>query len=112
MTTGAIADHVKFTPERRSSSSTRRYEAGYGPAASRPQAEGDRRRPPPGRGLEHDERYRRRAEFLQVLCKIWTEDDVDFRGGIGYFGTRVLPFVREIEDSEQDSIDSPVLVSA
>lgn len=30
--------------------------------------------------LEHDERYRRSAEFLQVLRKIWTEDDVDFRG--------------------------------
>ncbi len=30
--------------------------------------------------LEHDERYRRSAEFLQVLRKIWTEDEVDFRG--------------------------------
>ena len=31
--------------------------------------------------LEHDERYRRSAEFLQVLRKIWTEDDpVEFRG--------------------------------
>ncbi len=30
--------------------------------------------------LEHDERYRRSAEFLQVLRKIWTKDDVDFRG--------------------------------
>ncbi len=30
--------------------------------------------------LEHDERYRRSAEFLQVIRKIWTEDDVDFRG--------------------------------
>jgi len=30
--------------------------------------------------LEHAERYRRSAEFLQVLRKIWTEDDVDFRG--------------------------------
>ncbi len=30
--------------------------------------------------LEHDERYRRTAEFLQVLRKIWTEDNVDFRG--------------------------------
>ncbi|MFD4368081.1 dimethylsulfone monooxygenase SfnG [Rhodococcus sp. NPDC058521] len=30
--------------------------------------------------LEHDERYRRSAEFLEVLRKIWTEDDVDFRG--------------------------------
>ena len=30
--------------------------------------------------LEHDERYRRSEEFLQVLRKIWTEDDVDFRG--------------------------------
>ncbi|WP_065493276.1 dimethylsulfone monooxygenase SfnG [Rhodococcus opacus] len=30
--------------------------------------------------LKHDERYRRSAEFLQVLRKIWTEDDVDFRG--------------------------------
>lgn len=28
--------------------------------------------------LEHDERYRRSAEFLQVLRKIWTGDDVDF----------------------------------
>lgn len=28
----------------------------------------------------HDERYRRSAEFLQVLRKIWTEDEVDFRG--------------------------------
>src|SRR3954467_5652010 len=30
--------------------------------------------------LEHDERYRRSAEFLQVLRKICTEGDVDFRG--------------------------------
>ncbi len=30
--------------------------------------------------LEHDERYRRSAEFLQVLRKLWTEDNVDFRG--------------------------------
>ena len=30
--------------------------------------------------LEHDERYRRSAEFLQVLRTIWTEDNVDFRG--------------------------------
>jgi len=30
--------------------------------------------------LEHDERYRRSAEFLQVLRKLWTEDEVDFRG--------------------------------
>jgi FMNH2-dependent dimethyl sulfone monooxygenase len=31
-------------------------------------------------GLEHDAGDRRTAEFLQVLRKIWTEDDVDFRG--------------------------------
>ena len=30
--------------------------------------------------LEHDERYRRSAEFLQVMRKVWTEDDVEFRG--------------------------------
>ena len=30
--------------------------------------------------LETTRRYRRSAEFLQVLRKIWTEDDVDFRG--------------------------------
>ncbi|SIR60635.1 dimethylsulfone monooxygenase SfnG [Williamsia sterculiae] len=30
--------------------------------------------------LEHDERYRRSAEFLEVLRKIWTEDHVDFGG--------------------------------
>ncbi|MFW0786718.1 dimethylsulfone monooxygenase SfnG [Gordonia sp. CPCC 206044] len=30
--------------------------------------------------LEHDERYRRSAEFLEVLRTIWTTDDVDFRG--------------------------------
>jgi alkanesulfonate monooxygenase SsuD/methylene tetrahydromethanopterin reductase-like flavin-dependent oxidoreductase (luciferase family) len=30
--------------------------------------------------LEHDERYRRSAEFLQVLRAIWTTDSVDFRG--------------------------------
>src|SRR3981189_847418 len=31
--------------------------------------------------LEHDERYRRSAEFLQVLRAIWTSDDpVEFRG--------------------------------
>jgi dimethylsulfone monooxygenase len=35
-----------------------------------------------------------------------------FQEEIEYFGSRVLPLVREIEDSEQDSIDSPVLVSA
>ncbi|GAA0604957.1 dimethyl sulfone monooxygenase SfnG [Kribbella sandramycini] len=30
--------------------------------------------------LEHDERYRRSAEFLQVLRKLWTEDHVEFAG--------------------------------
>ena len=35
-----------------------------------------------------------------------------FQEEIEYFGSRVLPLVREIEDSEQDSIDSAVLVSA
>ncbi|GAA4398520.1 dimethylsulfone monooxygenase SfnG [Tsukamurella soli] len=30
--------------------------------------------------LEHDERYRRSAEFLQVIRKIWTEDHVEFAG--------------------------------
>jgi len=30
--------------------------------------------------LEHDERYRRSAEFLQVLRKLWTEDNVEFAG--------------------------------
>jgi dimethylsulfone monooxygenase len=30
--------------------------------------------------LEHDERYRRSAEFLQVLRKLWTEDEVEFAG--------------------------------
>jgi Luciferase-like monooxygenase len=35
-----------------------------------------------------------------------------FQEDIEYFGSRVLPLVREIEDSEADSVDSPVLVSA
>lgn len=30
--------------------------------------------------LEHDERYRRSAEFLEVIRKIWTEDNVDYGG--------------------------------
>jgi len=30
--------------------------------------------------LEHDERYRRSAEFLEVIRKIWTEDAVDYGG--------------------------------
>ncbi|ACY20854.1 Alkanesulfonate monooxygenase [Gordonia bronchialis DSM 43247] len=30
--------------------------------------------------LEHDERYRRSGEFLEVIRKIWTEDNVDYRG--------------------------------
>lgn len=30
--------------------------------------------------LEHDERYRRSAEFLEVIRKIWTEDNVEFAG--------------------------------
>lgn len=30
--------------------------------------------------LEHDERYRRSAEFLEVIRRIWTEDHVDFGG--------------------------------
>ncbi|MFF0489368.1 dimethylsulfone monooxygenase SfnG [Nocardia sp. NPDC003482] len=30
--------------------------------------------------LEHDERYRRSAEFLEVIRKIWTEDEVNFAG--------------------------------
>jgi FMNH2-dependent dimethyl sulfone monooxygenase len=35
-----------------------------------------------------------------------------FQEEIEYFGSRVLPLVREIEDSEKDSLGSPVLVSA
>ena len=35
-----------------------------------------------------------------------------FQEEIEYFGSRVLPLVREIENSEQDSVDSPVLASA
>jgi FMNH2-dependent dimethyl sulfone monooxygenase len=30
--------------------------------------------------LEHDERYRRSAEFMQVLREIWTRDDAEFAG--------------------------------
>src|ERR1700729_3431181 len=30
--------------------------------------------------LEHDERYRRSAEFMQALRLIWTEDDANFGG--------------------------------
>ncbi|MDN5750175.1 MAG: dimethyl sulfone monooxygenase SfnG [Pseudonocardia sp.] len=30
--------------------------------------------------LEHDERYRRSAEFMQVLREIWTNDHAEFRG--------------------------------
>lgn len=30
--------------------------------------------------LEHDERYRRSAEFLEVIRKIWTEDKVNYGG--------------------------------
>ena len=30
--------------------------------------------------LEHDERYRRSAEFIQVLRKLWTEENVRFAG--------------------------------
>ncbi len=30
--------------------------------------------------LEHDERYRRSAEFIQVLLEIWTADETQFAG--------------------------------
>jgi dimethylsulfone monooxygenase len=30
--------------------------------------------------LEHDERYRRSAEFIEVLRKLWTEENVQFAG--------------------------------
>ncbi|WP_067660453.1 dimethylsulfone monooxygenase SfnG [Nocardia harenae] len=30
--------------------------------------------------LEHDERYRRSGEFLEVIRKIWTEDEVNYGG--------------------------------
>lgn len=30
--------------------------------------------------LEHDERYRRSAEFIEVLRKLWTEENVHFHG--------------------------------
>jgi alkanesulfonate monooxygenase SsuD/methylene tetrahydromethanopterin reductase-like flavin-dependent oxidoreductase (luciferase family) len=142
---------------------------------------GSRTSPPTSASrLEHGERYRRSAEFLQVLRKIWAEDDVDFRGDfyrihdftlkpkplvtaerpnpeihlvqyndgfrtqligtpeqiaervaayrkrgvdlilggflhfqeeIEYFSSRVLPLVREIEDSEEDSVGEPILAS-
>lgn len=32
------------------------------------------------RWLEHDERYRRSAEFLEVIRKLWTEDNVNYAG--------------------------------
>ena len=35
-----------------------------------------------------------------------------FQEEIEYFGAKVLPLVREIEESEEDSVDSPVLASA
>jgi FMNH2-dependent dimethyl sulfone monooxygenase len=35
-----------------------------------------------------------------------------FQEETSYFGSRVLPLVREIEDSEQDSVGEPVLASA
>src|ERR1700727_1822023 len=40
----------------------------------------DESRQPGEPWLEHDERYRRSAEFMQALRLIWTEDDANFGG--------------------------------
>jgi FMNH2-dependent dimethyl sulfone monooxygenase len=45
--------------------------------------------------LEHDERYRRSAEFIEVLRKLWTEENVEFAGDfyrVNDFTLRPGPF--------------------
>lgn len=63
-----------------------------GAAAGHPAAEGHRRRPP---------------RVDRILGGF-----LHFQEEIEYFGTRVLPLVREIEAAESDSIGAPLLASA
>jgi dimethylsulfone monooxygenase len=41
-----------------------------------------------------------------------TSGFLHFQEDVEYFGSRVLPLVREIEESEEDSVGEPVLASA
>ncbi len=50
--------------------------------------------------LEHDERYRRSAEFIEILRGLWTEEEFNFRGDfytIKDFTLRPGPFEVEVE---------------
>ena len=68
-----------------------------------------------GKGSGFDEQ---RAVF-EILRRLFRKRGVDlilggflhFQEEIEYFGSRVLPLVREIEESEEDSTAQPVLAS-
>jgi alkanesulfonate monooxygenase SsuD/methylene tetrahydromethanopterin reductase-like flavin-dependent oxidoreductase (luciferase family) len=112
MTTERIADHVKFAywvPNVSNSTSDKRgmwadstfddlvqYNDGF-----RTQLIGT-----PEQIAERVAAYRKRGVDLILGGFLHFQEEIE------YFGSRVLPLVREIEDSEQDSVDSPVLVSA
>ncbi len=52
------------------------------------------------------------AEYRKRGADLILGGFLHFQEEIEYFGKHVLPLVREIEASEQDTIDAPVLVSA
>jgi FMNH2-dependent dimethyl sulfone monooxygenase len=60
----------------------------------------------PGQIAERVAAYRKRGVDLILGGFLHFQEEIE------YFGSRVLPLVREIEDSEQDSVGSPMLVSA
>jgi dimethylsulfone monooxygenase len=64
--------------------------------------------------LEHDERYRRKriAAYRKRGVDLILGGFLHFQEEIGYFGSRVLPLVREIEAAEEDSAVRPVLAQA
>src|SRR4029077_14246986 len=61
---------------------------------------------PPAQIAERIAEYRKRGVDLILGGFLHFQEEIE------YFGANVLPLVREIEDSEQNSVDSPVLVSA
>ena len=61
------------------------------------------------RGISITERiaaYRKRGVDLILGGFLHFQEEIE------YFGARVLPLVREIEESERNSAETPVLVSA
>ena len=66
------------------------------------------------RDTEAEAKERCARSSPRPTVRLWKESELpySFQDKISYFGSRVLPLVRKIENAEQKWADAPVLVSA